>query len=204
MRPHARPLLTRLTYANVMSTLAFTLVIGGGTAYAANTVFSTDIVDGEVKTADLAANSVTGAKVTSNQIYSTDVRDDTLASGGLSSIDLAADSVGASEIAANSVDSEEIINNSLTLSDLLGANVSGAISFSLSANHCGDLSLGVSGAQVGQIVVYSFTGNTAVPGSVVFGGSKVTAANTIVVRACNISGSAVSVSNLGIHIATFG
>lgn len=204
MHRHDRRLLSRLTYANVMSTLAFTLVIGGGTAYAANTVFSTDIVDGEVKNADLASNSVTGGKVTNNQISTSDVRDDTLASGGLRSIDLAADSVGASEIAASSVNSEEVINNSLTLSDLLGANVNGTIAFSLGANHCGDLSLGVSGAQVGQIVVYSFTGDTAIPDSVVFGGSKVTAANTIVVRACNVSGSAVSVSNLGIHIATFG
>lgn len=32
-------------------------------AHAANTVFSTDIVDGEVKTADLASNAVTAAKV---------------------------------------------------------------------------------------------------------------------------------------------
>ena len=52
LRPH-------LTYANVMVTLVAFVVLTGGAAYAANTVFSADIVDGEVKTADLAATAVT-------------------------------------------------------------------------------------------------------------------------------------------------
>jgi len=34
--------------------IALFLVLTGGAAYAANTVFSTDIVDGEVKTADIS------------------------------------------------------------------------------------------------------------------------------------------------------
>ncbi len=66
MHVSARKLFGRFTYANVMSTLAVVLALGTGTAYAANTVFSTDIVDGEVKTADLGDNSVTGGKVTNN------------------------------------------------------------------------------------------------------------------------------------------
>ena len=47
----------RLTYANVISTIALFLVLTGGTAVAlngANTVFSDDIVNGEVKSPDLA------------------------------------------------------------------------------------------------------------------------------------------------------
>ena len=87
-----RRLLKGFTFANVCSFLALTIALGTGTAYAANTVFSTDIVDGEVKTADLANNGVTTAKITNNQVYSGDVRDDTLGIGGLTSVDLAADS----------------------------------------------------------------------------------------------------------------
>ena len=52
-------------------------------AYAANTVFSTDIVDGEVKTPDLAANAVTAAKVKDGEIKAADI---------------ATDAVGAAEI----------------------------------------------------------------------------------------------------------
>ena len=52
---------TRITYANVMSTVAVFLALATGGAYAANTVFSTDIVDGEVKNPDLATSAVTRA-----------------------------------------------------------------------------------------------------------------------------------------------
>ena len=46
----------RLTYANVISSLCLFLVLSGGTAVAlsgSNTVFSDDIVDDAVRTADV-------------------------------------------------------------------------------------------------------------------------------------------------------
>jgi hypothetical protein len=52
-------------------------------AYAANTVFSTDIVDGEVKTADLANNAVTAGKIKDAEVKAAEI---------------AADAVGGSEI----------------------------------------------------------------------------------------------------------
>jgi hypothetical protein len=74
-----------LTYANVMATLAVVLVVAGGTAYAANTVFSTDIVNGEVKSVDIGTN----------QVRSVDIQNEGPNGGGLTSADLAEDSVGA-------------------------------------------------------------------------------------------------------------
>jgi hypothetical protein len=71
-----------LTYANVMVTLLAFVVLAGGAAYAANTVFSRDIVDGEVKTADIG----------NNEVRSQDVRNDTLAGGGLTGVDIKNDS----------------------------------------------------------------------------------------------------------------
>ena len=68
----------RLTYANVVSTLALFLVLGGGFAYAANTVFSSDIVDGQVKTADLDGGAVTSEKVADQSLLGRDVFDNTL------------------------------------------------------------------------------------------------------------------------------
>ncbi|HEV8387147.1 MAG TPA: hypothetical protein VGQ03_05955 [Nitrososphaera sp.] len=52
-------------------------------AYAANTVFSTDIVDGQVKTADLAGNAVTAPKIKDGEIKAAEI---------------ATDAVGAAEI----------------------------------------------------------------------------------------------------------
>jgi hypothetical protein len=48
---------------NVIGYLALFVALGGTSAYAANTVFSTDIVDGEVKTPDLATDAVTQPKL---------------------------------------------------------------------------------------------------------------------------------------------
>ena len=58
-----RRIRSHLTYANVMVTLLAFVVLAGGTAFAANTVFSTDIVDGEVKAPTIThfhASSQTG------------------------------------------------------------------------------------------------------------------------------------------------
>jgi hypothetical protein len=50
----------------------------GGSAYAANTVRSTDIVDGEVRTADIAARSVTTAKIVDGAVNGAKVNEASL------------------------------------------------------------------------------------------------------------------------------
>src|SRR5215204_6215726 len=72
---------SHLNYANVISTLALFLVLSGGAAYAANTVFSSDIVDGEVKTPDLAGAAVTTEKIAQGAVSTEKVKDDNLTGG---------------------------------------------------------------------------------------------------------------------------
>ena len=200
---------TRMTYANVMSTIAVFLALGGGVAYAANTIFSEDIVDGEVKSVDLGTNAVTGGKLAANSVTTNKITDGAvtstdLADGAVTNFKLGAGVVTHSKLGTSSIDGSNVAAESLSLADLLGADRSGAISFSLGANTCGNLSLGVSGAQVGQVVLFSFTGSVAIPTTVTFGGVRVTAANTVVVRACNVGAASMSVSSLGIRVVTFG
>ena len=76
-----RQVRSHLTYANVMVTLLTFVVLGGGAAYAANTVFSSDIVDGEVKTADLAATAVTENKLAGGSVGNGKLKDDAVTSG---------------------------------------------------------------------------------------------------------------------------
>jgi trimeric autotransporter adhesin len=86
-----RSIRSRLTYANVISTLCLFLLFGGGTAVAlsgSNTVFSDDITD--------------------NQVYSADVRDDTLAGGGLAAADLKPGAVATSELANGAVSTPKL------------------------------------------------------------------------------------------------
>ena len=68
--------------AQWMGALALVLVLAGGTAYAANTVGSDDIINGQVKSPDIG----------SNQVQSADIRDDTLSNGGLTGADIKDDS----------------------------------------------------------------------------------------------------------------
>ncbi len=110
-----RNLFRRLTYANVMSSIAVFGVLAGGTAYAANTIRSSDIVD--------------------NEITTTDVRDDSLGFGGLFHQDLASGSVrgseiqdgavGVDDIGSQQVGSDEVVNDSLLQSDIRAGAVTG-------------------------------------------------------------------------------
>ena len=128
----------RLTFANVCSFLALLIALGTGSAYAANTVFSTDIVDGEVKAADLDNNSVRSAKIGTGQVLNQDLGADAvdgskLADGAvdsakvvnesLNSDDLGTNSVGATEVADATIDSGEIVNDSLFDTDLATGSV---------------------------------------------------------------------------------
>jgi hypothetical protein len=118
----------RMTFANVCSFLALTIALGTGTAYAANTVFSTDIVNGEVKAVDIHPEAVVAGK-----IHPGAVNGDKVADGSLTAADLGTDSVGSDEIAANavqateiaddSIDTGEIVDNSLFAADLAPGSV---------------------------------------------------------------------------------
>ena len=55
-------------------------------AYAANTVFSADIVDGEVKTADLAANAVTARKIRDNEVKAAKIATDAVGAAELQGV----------------------------------------------------------------------------------------------------------------------
>jgi hypothetical protein len=96
-----RQLRSRLTYANVMSTIACFGVLATGTAYAANTVFSTDIVDGEVKSVDIGNGEVNSADVKDQSLTTFDVSTflgADIVDGSLTGADLADDSVTAARL----------------------------------------------------------------------------------------------------------
>ncbi|GAA5156674.1 hypothetical protein GCM10023340_45160 [Nocardioides marinquilinus] len=141
--------LTRhLTFANTCSLLALVVALGTGTAYAAATVRSSDIVDGQVRTVDLGANAVTGARIAPGAVKADDlasgsvtggtVKDgslgpldvldqsltgDEVSNGSLTAADLAVDAVGGSELQAGSVDGDEILDGSVTAADLAADSV---------------------------------------------------------------------------------
>jgi len=127
---------------NVVGYVALFFAISG-TALAANTISSTDIINGEVKTPDLDSAAVTGTKIASNSVNSpkildggvksadidtgqvktaeildNDVTSSDVQNEGLTSADLATDSVNATEVADNSIDAGEIVDFGLTNQDI--------------------------------------------------------------------------------------
>ncbi len=58
---------------NVVAYLALFIALGGTSAYAANTVFSTDIVDGEVKSVDVGDGEIKSADVKDQSLTTFDV-----------------------------------------------------------------------------------------------------------------------------------
>ncbi len=120
----------RLTFANVCSFLALLIALGTGSAYAADTVFSTDIVDGEVMAADIHNSAVTTNKIRADAVDGTKIFDSTVSAADLgfasvASGEIATDAVNGSEVSANAIDSDEILDNSLTLFDLGQNSVNG-------------------------------------------------------------------------------
>jgi hypothetical protein len=78
-----RNLRGHITYANVVATLALVLVVAGGTAYAANTIGSSDIIDESILSEDVKNGEVKTADVGNSQIHSVDIRNDTLTGGDI-------------------------------------------------------------------------------------------------------------------------
>ena len=114
---------------DVMALIACVGVIAGGTAYAANTIGSSDVIDesllsqdiknGEVKATELAGAAVTNSKLGANAVGTGKVADE-----NLTALDLAPDSVGTSEVAGGSLTGADVSFDSLTGSDILESSLS--------------------------------------------------------------------------------
>jgi hypothetical protein len=91
----------RLTYANVMSTIAVFLVIGGATAFAA-------LGKGTVGTKQLKNNAVTAKKIKKNAVSSAKIKKNAVTAAkiknsAVTAAKIAAGAVGAGQLGANSV-----------------------------------------------------------------------------------------------------
>jgi hypothetical protein len=116
---------TRLTYANVMSTIAVFLVLGGGAAFAA-----AQLGKNTVGTKQLKKNAVTAAKIKSGAVNSAKVAD-----GSLTGVDIADGSIGGGDIADlaistaklgdNSVNSAKVQDKSLKGGDIADGSITG-------------------------------------------------------------------------------
>ena len=166
-----------LTYANLVSTTALVVALGAGTAYAANTVFSTDIVDGEVKHADLAADAVAGDRI----------------------VDA---SVGHADLGADAVSGDRVVDGSLTLLDLSGVDVATTVSVpKLKPGKCVTSTIGVAGARPGQLMAMSPLDR--LKKGIVLSSQRVPANDQLEIGACNVGAKPAKAAAVRVRVVSF-
>jgi hypothetical protein len=96
-----------------------------------------------------------------------------------------------------------IANGAVTLAKMAGATVRGHISFSMGANTCINLALGIGNAQVDDLAVLGLGSGATPPANVMFGPIVITSSGQGSMRACNVGSTSVSVSDLPVIVRMF-
>ena len=112
--------------------------------------------------------------------------------------------VGNADLANNAVNGAKVSNNSITTSDIAGAATSGAVSLGNVPNgRCSQVSLGVSGAQVGEVPALATNG--AIQNGVFLYPMRVESAGHVEASICNFSGTSMTpITDLPVRIITVG
>jgi hypothetical protein len=198
----AQGLLRRLTFSNVCSFLALTIALGTGTAYAASTVGSSDIINKSIRSVDIK----------NGQVASSDIRDATikapdLAPGAVTGAKVLDESLTSADLATSSVGATEIADDSLTTADIAGADVNGA-GISVPTGYvpngrCRQLDASVGGAKTGEAVIFSV--KAAIQDGIVIYGQRVPSDGHVMFDVCNFSGATqVAIDDLPVRVITFG
>ena len=116
---------SRLTYSNVVSTLALFLALSGGVAFAASKIHTNDIFKRAVTSGKLAlgavrSNQIADGAVSAKQVADGAIGTKQIADGAISAGQIAGGAVGAKQIADGTVTAKQIANATI------GANQIGA------------------------------------------------------------------------------
>ncbi len=105
----------RLTYANVMSSIAVFLILGGATAFAAKKIGSNEIKANAITTGKIEKEAVTTAKVKKNAITTAKVKD-----GAITGSKVNASTLGTVPSATNAGNAETVGGNRVVSFSLVG------------------------------------------------------------------------------------
>lgn len=156
----------------------------------------------------IASSAVTNSKiasgaVTSSKLGTSSVTSTAIASGAVGNSELATNAVSTTRIVDLAVTEAKIGNNSVTRAKVSGADVTGTMgSVALNGGSCADVSVGASGAAVGDVVHFSLQSGQVLPSKFIAQPVRVDTAGAVVLRFCNIGTTAQSFPSLGVHILT--
>jgi hypothetical protein len=132
----------RLSYANVVSTLALFLALGGATAYAVNSLPPKSIGAKQLRPGAVTADKIRKHAVTAPKLEAQSVKSGKIANGAVKEAKLANASVSGSKLANEAVSTEKIGKDAVTgaqlnessLGQVPSANQANSASFAESAN----------------------------------------------------------------------
>ncbi|MBZ0223583.1 MAG: hypothetical protein IT467_06395 [Dokdonella sp.] len=125
-----------------------------------------------------------------------------IATSAVTSSKLAADAVNAAAIANGAVGTSEIASGSITRSKIAGGYSNGAISFSVGANVCNTYNIAIPGAQVNDMVLFNLQSSASLPSNLLIQPLRVSAADTVEIRACNVGNTSQSTGTMPVYVLT--
>ena len=148
----------RLTYANVMSSIAVFLILGGATAFAAKKIGSNEIKGNSITTGKIKKNAVTASKIKKNSIVTAKIKNLAVTNGKLAdgAVNFAKIAPG-TDVIASVTGGPVPVNGTGTV----GIPLSGTTSFTPQAGVVDLLSIEVKGNNLGRTGVESCTPTVA-------------------------------------------
>jgi len=122
----------RLTYANVMSSIAVFFVLGGATAFAATKIGANEIKANSIKTGKIVKEAVTASKlkdgaVTTGKIANDAVTSAKIADNAVTTTKIAESAVTTGKIAGNAVTTGKIADDAVTGAKVNEASLNGVV-----------------------------------------------------------------------------
>jgi hypothetical protein len=126
----------RLTYANVMSSIAVFLMLGGATAFAATKIGANEIKANSIKTGKIVKEAVTAGKIKNGAVIESKIGD-----GAVTTNKIADNAVTSGKIADNAVTTTKIANDAVT-GDKVKESTLGEVPSASNATTVGGVSAG--------------------------------------------------------------
>ncbi len=145
------------------------------------------IASGAVTNAKIAAGAVSGSKIAAGAVTSAAIAD-----GSILAVDIANGAIGTSQIATDAV----------TRAKLAGGAASGPINLSLGAGQCFDGQVATPRAQPGDLAVFAMQATATLPAGVLVMPLKVSQADAVLTRFCNVSAASATISSQNVQIQT--
>lgn len=140
--------------------------------------------------------------VTSSKLGSLAVTNSKIAADAVTASKIATGAVGADALANGGVGTAAIANDSITRGKIAGGYSNGSIAVNVGANDCNTYTINIPGAQLNDMVFFNLQASATLPENMLIQPLKVTAADSVQIRACNLGSTAASTGDIAIYVLT--